>query len=233
MNAYEAYVRKEPRSMDHLLKLVNEFAFLKVRHLEHDFKDFGSAETADDWAQEVSIKVWQNLEQFANNPASTPASFYSWVHKIAFNQATDAFNLLYEERRIKVDLTVPVRDDYGRKKDGEEEENPKIYMNGGASDIGPSIPRSAEGLDRTICNLLLTEVRGEDDRHRGRTYAEVARLLDMSVDAVEIRIRRMRDKNKANKEQEKARRKQQRLDALEEAANSVSIGLAKIRGAKP
>jgi len=61
--AYEAYVRREKASMDNLLKLVNEFAFMKLSHLEYepDFRQFGSAETADDWAQNVTIKVWQEL----------------------------------------------------------------------------------------------------------------------------------------------------------------------------
>ena len=43
MAAYEAYQRREPASMDKLLAAVRKFAYMKLYHLEHDFKDFGSA----------------------------------------------------------------------------------------------------------------------------------------------------------------------------------------------
>jgi hypothetical protein len=126
IDAYESFMRREPGSMDRVLKLVNEFALVKLIYLEHvpDFRQFGSAETADDWAQEVSIKVWQEL--ISKDSERTGEQFYAWVHKIAFNQAADSFNYLLDERATKVPLFVKGIDD---QEDGEEHEieNPEIY----------------------------------------------------------------------------------------------------------
>jgi hypothetical protein len=77
--ATEAYERREPLSMDNLLKLVSDFARLKVSHVEYDLRCEG-AETADDWAQDITVSVWEALEKDRFNV--TPADFYSFVHKI-------------------------------------------------------------------------------------------------------------------------------------------------------
>ena len=124
ISAYEAYQRREPLSMDRLLELVRAFAYVKLYHLEHDFKDFGSAETVDDWAQEVVINVWQNLEKFEGNPKSTPDNFYSWVHTIAYHKGTKAFACIDDERAVKVPLFRKNEDGDG---EGFEVDNPEIY----------------------------------------------------------------------------------------------------------
>ncbi len=46
--AYNKYRSGESHSRDHLLELVRQFAYLKVYHLEFDFRSMGTAETADD-----------------------------------------------------------------------------------------------------------------------------------------------------------------------------------------
>lgn len=199
MRAFEDYKQGKSGSMDTLLQIVRKFAFTKVSHLEYerDFEEFGSAETADDWAQDVTIKVWQMLETFHG----TAAQFYSWTHKIAFNQATDAFNNLLKEKKTKVSLFVKNEEDEGDDHDGDGEsvENPIIHDQSGYG-FSLQIPASVQGLDLTICKLLLTEVRGKDDQHRGRTYAEVGHVLDMTENAVETRLRKLRKRLKAEKE---------------------------------
>ena len=228
MSAYEAYERREPNSMDKLLELVRKFAYMKLCHLEFDFKGFGTAETVDDWAQDVVINVWQNLEK---KTFKTPALFYSWVHKIAFNQATDSFNYLIEEKSTEVPLMVKIRDEHGTDEE-DEEENPLIHSQSN-NDHSIRIPASVQGIDRTICKLLLTTVReAATGKHRGRNYAEVAWVLSMTEDAVETRIRRMRKNIKAENEREQEQKKKAQADAEYERDNSVRLGLAKLREAK-
>jgi RNA polymerase sigma factor (sigma-70 family) len=188
MSAYEAYTRKEPGSLDLLLDLVRKFAYTKAYHLEYDFKKFGSAETADDWAQDITIKVWQGLEKFEGSSEL----FYSWVHKIAFNKATDAFNSLSEGKRSKVGLSVKVEDDEGL----HEIDNPEIYASTVDYSRGVLIPASVTGVDRRICYMMITPVKEENKKtgewyERGRTHKEVAFAMGMTEDAVESRIRRM------------------------------------------
>jgi len=244
ISAYEAYVRQEPGSMDRVLKLVNEFALLKLIHLEHepDFKQFGSAETADDWAQEVSIKVWQELVK--KDRKRTGEQFYAWVHKIAFNKGNAAFKKLVAEKSTKVSLFVSVdEEDESGNEQTFTNENPLIHAGNGASEIGCPIPQSVQGLDRTICNLMLTEV--QDRRENGdyfmrpRNYAEIGFVLGMTESAVQMRMQRVRNEALGgmsadkHKEHKKAERERKRLEAELESKNSVSIGLAKLRGTKP
>lgn len=203
MSAYEAYQRREPASMDKLLMVVRKFAYMKLYHLEHDFKDFGSAETVDDWTQDVSIRVWQSL---LKNDNRTPASFYAWVHKIAFNKGNASFNKLAAERATAVPLFVNstlVR--LGQAGDGDpeddhQEENPALQEEG-HSNPSVCIPKSVQGVDLTICKLLLTKVVGaEDGKERGRTYADVGFVLGMTENAVKKRLQKLRSRLRAERE---------------------------------
>jgi DNA-directed RNA polymerase specialized sigma24 family protein len=202
MAAYEAYQRREPASMDKLLLLVRKFVYLKLYHLEYDFKDFGSAETVDDWTQDVTIKVWQELKE--DRFEGTPAQFYSWVHKIAFNKASEAFNKLDEERATSVPLFIKSDDGGDENGDTYEEDNPAIYEDRAGSDRSyVRIPASVQGTDLMICNLLLTTVRGEDGKYRGRTYANVAGILNMTENAVAQRMKRLQDRFRAERKRGK------------------------------
>lgn len=175
--AYDAYKRKEPGSADNLFEAVRALAYVKVHHLEYDFKKFGSAETADDWAQDICVSVWSNLDKFVG----TPSQFYSWVHKIAFNQATDAFTKLYEAQQIMTGLTVPAR--HNDSVDGDEEDNPELFREGGYDGGGIGIPKSVTGTDRNICLLI----------RDGRSYAEVAEeLAGMTEEGVKQRVKRLK-----------------------------------------
>jgi len=239
-DAYASYERREPLSMDKLLEVVREFARRKLYRVESnpEFGQLGTIGTVDDYVQKVCEAVWKGLTQgsFRGN-AST---FYSWVHKIAFNQRRGFEGEILEQKYVKVPLLVSraVGEDEKVTNDRDEYEqvdNPEIHDGPTAFDIGCTIPKDTQGVDLTICKLLLTDVQDKvNGRYirRGRNYAEVARLLDMTTEAVEIRIRRMRERNIANKAQEKAEAKRRRQEAEEERRNSVSIGLAKLREAK-
>ena len=245
ITAYQAYERKEPGSMDRLLQLVRNFAFSKVRHLEYepDFIQMGSAETADDWAQEVLIKTWQGL---ANNSfRGTPEQFYAWVHKIAYRQSADAFNGLLKEKKTKVQMFTSNEeaDERGRTEKFTEE-NPLIHADSGGYAWSKPIPAHVQGVDLQICKLLMTEVQDQkkngDYFMRGRNYAEVGFILNMTSDAVQMRLKKLRDRNLEGcktadefKAKKKAEREAKRLEAELEAKNRVSIGLAKIRSSKP
>lgn len=176
MAAYEAYTRREPGSKEQLFKLVRDFAYLKVYHLEYDFRHLGTAETADDWAQKVALDIWIGIDKFEGSPEL----FYSWVHKSAYNRAKLAFKYLDHESKTKVSLTV----DHLDEESGEEsqEDNPEIYEREGGSDFTFTIPKSVQGLDLDICKLILD----------GESYAEIAASLDMTEGAVKMRLERLR-----------------------------------------
>lgn len=220
--AYQAYSRNEPFSMDNLLKVVREFAYTKVYHLEYDFKDFGSFETADDWAQEATINVWLALKdgKFEGNGEQ----FYSWIHKIAFNRATDAFNELENARAKKVSLTVASHEGGDPDAEEYEDDNPDIYSSrpadgfwvgdgvdengnvkykrGNSFDGVFTIPKSVQGVDLSICRLILA----------GKNYAQIADILEMTETAVTKRLQKLRKRLRPEGERERGRQREGPLD---------------------
>ncbi|MGA7524635.1 MAG: hypothetical protein WBW84_19450 [Acidobacteriaceae bacterium] len=205
--AYEAYQRKEALSGERLMGLVRDFAYRKVYHLEYNFAGMGTAQTADDWAQDVALKIWTVLPRIPETVQSGQ-DFYSYLHKTAFNKASKAFNYLTgkilnedgevigyrDEGRGKAPLTVMREGE-----DGEqfEDDNPEIYNRTTINESHFTIPDSVQGKDLTICNLILT----------GKTYAHIGALLGITEDAVKARLKRLRTKLSPEKE---AKRKAER-----------------------
>ena len=189
MTSYKAYKRKEPGSADELMKAVRAFAYTKVYHLEHDFKEFGSAETADDWAQDVCVNVWSNLDKFVG----TPSLFYSWVHSIAFHKSTKAFTKLKEESCTKVQLFTSKNEDECEDENDTEQDNPEIYEGRDGYGGSVQIPAGVDRVERNICLLI----------RDGRSYAEVAEELHMTLGAVTMRLLRLRERLQAEREQKK------------------------------
>jgi RNA polymerase sigma factor (sigma-70 family) len=187
--AYAAYKAKEPGGADELMLAVRALAYTKVYHLEYDFKTFGSAETADDWAQDVCISVWSGLDKFKG----TSANFYAWVHRIAFRKSLKAFTQLKEESCTKVQLFTSKNEDECEDENDTEQDNPEIYEGHDGYDGGVQIPASVLGVERNICLLI----------RDGRNYAEVAEDLHMTVAAVTQRLLRLRERLQAQREQKK------------------------------
>jgi RNA polymerase sigma factor (sigma-70 family) len=215
VSAYENYKRKEPGSADHLMVLVRDFAYSKLRRLDFDLSS--GAEDADDFAQDVVMAVWSNID---NHRGETGESFYAWVHRIVFNCRSDEFNELLCEKRERVSLTHEVTDG----NETFEDDNPEVYANAALVyrqkwsekdadgdvlwafdgevvpgsetsqfDIGVipvHIPDWVSGENLTICNLVL----------RGTTYKEVGKILGMSEKAVKNRMARIRERVEREKE---------------------------------
>jgi hypothetical protein len=64
------------------------------------------------------------------------------------------------------------------------------------------IPNGIEGLDLTICKLLLTEVQDQVNGEyimRPRNYREVGLVLGMTENAVKSRMAKLRKRTKAER----------------------------------
>lgn len=212
INAYRAYTAKEPSSLDHLLEVVRKFALHKLATVGREFRE--TAETAEDHAQEISIKVWQGIGE----PRSAE-SFYAWVNAITFNRKTKAFNDLLEEKKTTVPLMVPMIDDDGNETD-ELTDNPAIYERStGVEHV--CIPDSVIGIDYNICLSLMVGIHHERPDgtwgERPKTMAEVAKELNMREEQVTQRLKHLRKRLKA----EKAEEKKQNLARWDRAKRAV------------
>jgi RNA polymerase sigma factor (sigma-70 family) len=172
--AYVAYTQNKSDSLPVLLNLVRQFAVKKMYTLEMDFWKTGTAETVDDWAQDVVIKVWQGLNQFSG----TPDSFYPWLHRVVFNRSQDAFTMLADERTRKVPLSLKTRGT----EDGNEhtQDNPDVYKSG-ARDVLIKIPDSIQGEDLEVCQLMIA----------GKTFIEIGNILELPPNTVVQRMVRL------------------------------------------
>ena len=161
------------------------------------------------------------------------SNIYAYVQSIIFQDKKPEFlKEIIEQRETKVGLTSVVENDDG---ESEEIDNPGICREPEGRDLDIRIPKSVQGVDLTICKLMLTTVRGQDGKYRGRNYANIGLILGMTENAVKKRMEQLRDRlKKEKKEREAGRKEQQRIEEQAEAErrNSVSIGLARIRGVK-
>lgn len=193
IEAFEGFRRSgSAEDFDELWKHVLRFAHMKLEHIEHNLRRGGGAEDADDWAQEVAIKVWLNLHRFSGDGAA----FFSWVHKIAFNKAADAFKGMYRKSQEEVPWYIDGED-------GDEIENPKIEAERMAISIHPiericleseerywSIPSEIEGVDRYIASGVM----------QGFTYKQIAKGLPtigqpaLTVKSIEHRVAKIKKK---------------------------------------
>jgi len=188
METYRRYAENPAQHEEELYQTVLNFAFAKLYPLEIEFKSTGTTDTCDDHAQEVVIKVWQDIGRpwVRRNGASgprTPTEFYNWLNRQCFTKSKDAGRAL----RRAVNEKVPLFTSFDE--DGVPEENPLLNKFSNAIDLDFNIPEWVVGTDRCICQLMLD----------GRDYAQIAKELGMSLAAVEKRMSRLRQEVKDRK----------------------------------
>jgi len=208
--AYEAYQRSEPGSADNLMVLVRDFAYTKLQYLDHEFSS--GVVSAEDFAQDVALDVWSALVGTSVALPESGPSFYAWIHKIAFNHATDGFNRLKEEK----DRRVPLQHEVMEGDEVFEDDNPEIYEHAISIDkskwnekdkdgniiweyngevvpgsersqfeigsVPVRIPKWVRGQNLVICNYVL----------QGLTYKQIGKALGLTEKAVDRRLERIR-----------------------------------------
>lgn len=211
IEAYELYRADPGGNESKFFETVRAFARVKLYYLEMEFSLVGTANTVDDYAQEVTIAVWSDLHNFKGDSRQ----FYSWLHSICFKKAADFFNELKDQKLKKEPLTYTAEDktfDEGGAAFEEEVDNPLLYE----SEIRDSfitIPEGIQGTDRDICKLLTktTQVDGNGDeekpskRRNTVDYEYIGRMLGLTPNAVEHRVRRIRETQKKEREEQKKR----------------------------
>ena len=137
----------------------------------------GDAMLADDAAQEVFFKAYQQLASFRQQ-----SSFSTWLYRIASNQCLDLLRRRRRERTESWDALV-------------EQQGEQVHEHLAVSPEAAPTPAYADLAHRALARL------SPDDRLvltlrelEGLSYEEIAQALQCSLDAVKSRLRRAREK---------------------------------------
>jgi RNA polymerase sigma-70 factor (ECF subfamily) len=158
VSAYEQLVRRYDRNV-----------FRIAQHITHNRED----------AEDVFLKAYENLGKFQEQ-----SKFYTWLVRIAVNEALMRLRRRRPERNISLDENVRTEEDMVPREVADWSPNPEqLYSQAEIRDI---LQRTIQGLPpgfRTV--FVLRDVEG-------LSTEETAEALDLSVPAVKSRLLRAR-----------------------------------------
>ncbi len=160
-------------AFEKLVKRYDRNVFRIAQHITH------SREDAEDVVQEAFLKAYSNLEQFQGQ-----SKFYTWLVRIAVNEARMKLRRRRPERFVSLDEDVKTEDDSLPREVADWSPNPEqLYKQSELRDI---LSRTIQGLPPTFRTVfVLRDVEG-------LSTEETAEALDLSVPAVKSRLLRAR-----------------------------------------
>ena len=162
VSAFESLVKKYDRNV-----------FRIANHITHNRED------AEDVVQDAVLKAYENLEQFQGQ-----SKFYTWLVRIAVNEALMKLRKRRPERTVSLDEDVKTEEDSLPREVADWSPNPEQqYSQAELKDI---LTRTIQGLPqgfRTV--FVLRDVEG-------LSTEETAEALDLSIPAVKSRLLRAR-----------------------------------------
>jgi RNA polymerase sigma-70 factor (ECF subfamily) len=162
IGAFEALVRRYDRNV-----------FRIAQHITQNRED------AEDVVQDAFLKAYQNLGQFQGQ-----SKFYTWLVRIAVNEALMRLRRRRPERMVSIDEDVKTEEDSMPREIADWSPNPEqLYTQAELKDI---LGKTIQGLPpsfRTV--FVLRDVEG-------LSTEETASALELSVPAVKSRLLRAR-----------------------------------------
>jgi RNA polymerase sigma-70 factor, ECF subfamily len=162
VSAFEELVRRYDRNV-----------FRIAQHITQNRED------AEDVVQDAFLKAYENLDQFQGQ-----SKFYTWLVRIAVNEALMKLRKRRPERMVSLDEEVKTEDDALPREVADWTPNPEQqYTQAELRDI---LSRTIQGLPpgfRTV--FVLRDVEG-------LSTEETAEALDLSIPAVKSRLLRAR-----------------------------------------
>jgi RNA polymerase sigma-70 factor (ECF subfamily) len=162
ISAYEQLVRRYDRNV-----------FRIAQHITHNRED------AEDVVQDAFLKAYENLAKFQEQ-----SKFYTWLVRIAVNEALMRLRRRRPERTVSLDEDVRTEEDTVPREVADWSPNPEqLYSQ---SEMREILQRTIQGLPpgfRTV--FVLRDVEG-------LSTEETAEALDLSIPAVKSRLLRAR-----------------------------------------
>jgi len=158
---------------------VGSFEELVRRYDRNVFRITQNREDAEDVVQDAFLKAYSNLEQFQGQ-----SKFYTWLVRIAVNEALMKLRRRRPERMVSLDEEVKTEDDSLPREVADWSPNPEQQYN--QAELREILGRTIQGLPpsfRTV--FVLRDVEG-------LSTEETADALDLSIPAVKSRLLRAR-----------------------------------------
>jgi RNA polymerase sigma-70 factor (ECF subfamily) len=165
--------RGDVQAFEELVKRYDRNVFRIAQHITQNRED------AEDVVQEAFLKAYGNLEQFQEQ-----SKFYTWLVRIAVNEALMKLRRRRPERMVSLDEDVKTEDDTLPREVADWSPNPEQMYN--QSELRDILTRTIQGLPagfRTV--FVLRDVEG-------LSTEETAQALDLSIPAVKSRLLRAR-----------------------------------------
>jgi RNA polymerase sigma-70 factor (ECF subfamily) len=160
-------------AFEQLVKRYDRNVFRIAQHITQNRED------AEDVVQDAFLKSYENLGQFQGQ-----SKFYTWLVRIAVNEALMKLRRRRPERMVSLDEDVKTEDDSMPREIADWSPNPEqLYTQAELRDI---LQRTIHGLPpsfRTV--FVLRDVEG-------LSTEETAEALDLSIPAVKSRLLRAR-----------------------------------------
>src|SRR6476646_12216290 len=160
-------------AFEQLIKRYDRNVFRIAQHITQNRED------AEDVVQDAFIKAYQNLEQFQGN-----SKFYTWLVRIAVNEALMKLRRRRPERTVSLDEDVKTEEGSIPREVADWAPNPEQLY--GTSELGDILKKTIQGLSegfRTV--FVLRDVEG-------LSTEETAEMMGLSVPAVKSRLLRAR-----------------------------------------
>jgi RNA polymerase sigma-70 factor (ECF subfamily) len=136
-------------------------------------------EDAEDVLQETFLKAYEHLDQFQGN-----AKFYTWIVRIAVNQALMKLRKRKSDKAVSLDETIDTGEDTVAREIADWEENPEQRYS--REELGSILGSAVDSLAPTYKTVFV--LRDLDEL----STEETAEALGLSVAAVKSRLLRAR-----------------------------------------
>ena len=163
----------DAKAFNELLRRYERKIFRLALHITQNRED------AEDVLQETFLKAYEHLDQFQGQ-----SKFYTWIVRIAVNQALMKLRKRKSDRSVSLDDTIDTGEDTVAREIAAWDENPEEQY--GREELNRILTSAVDGL--TPIYRAVFVLRDVD----GLSTEETAEALDLSVPAVKSRLLRAR-----------------------------------------
>jgi RNA polymerase sigma-70 factor, ECF subfamily len=163
----------DPKAFSELLRRYDRKVFRLALHITQNRED------AEDVLQEAFLKAYEHLDQFQGQ-----SKFYTWIVRIAVNQALMKLRKRKSDRSVSLDETIDTGEDNVGREIAAWDENPEQQYS--REELNGILSSAVDGLAPIYRAVFV--LRDIDEL----STEETAEVLDLSVPAVKSRLLRAR-----------------------------------------